>query len=411
MTRVLSELLGAQEPIFRQGIARLEAASGHNNTDIYLSTEVQRATQLKLKELGLDPQDTTGAELYAALQLRVKQDDERLVAALRKTYGEQESLTSSISKALLSLPVPKRCFGLKTVVAKNILKKHLPKQAMKLLGYRSFDSMMRREQVAAVFAAAWLVESAGWRKALVDSYKKLKPSEFEIRNLTIVAPDTTHWEALARTVVAQKKHNIVGLKELGSIVLLPFPAGMEPPAATLTSLLLALHEMNEVRASSTFLKLCQVKPDFGKQVQTVVSDEPVLAARLLDGPVPWQIIQRYYARFTDRFRAHIFEPHTQQDDLTWHSIEKALSFIEPSLAFWHHTASLGLLHKHQPVSLNIIDAALNYCNQLPYKNRLVHYFRRNLWQELVIRYLKHESVEQMVIGSLESQLVEEPVVV
>jgi flagellar motor switch protein FliG len=92
-------------------------------------------------------------------------------------------------------------------------------------------------------------------------------------------------------------------------------------------------------------------------------------------------------------------------------VEKALSHIDPSLEFWHHTNILGYLQDQRPVSLNIIDVALNYCNQLPYSNRVVHYFRSSLWHELMIRYMKHENVEQAIMGNLESQLVEEPAVV
>jgi hypothetical protein len=410
MTRVLSELLGATEPTFHRVLSRLEAVSGHSNTDIRLSTEIERATKYKLKELGLDPKDTTGAELYGALQQRVKADDERLVAVLRKRFGQEQNLNTSIAKVLLSLPISQSCFALQATVAKKLLQNLPPKHTMKALNYRSFDSMVRREPIAAVFAAAWLLESASWRKALLDSYKKLKAGDFEIREIDIVSPNSKHWQELASKIVAQKKHNIIGLKEFGAIILLPLP-DEKPPAATLTTFILALHEMNEVRASATFLKLCQVKPDFGKLVQTVVADEPTLDAALLDQTIPWQIVQRYYARFANRFRADLFEPHVQREDLSWHSVEKALSHIDPSLEFWHHTNILGYLQDHRPVSLNIIDVALNYCNQLPYSNRVVHYFRSSLWHELMIRYMKHENVEQAIMGNLESQLVEEPAVV
>ncbi|HVU59233.1 MAG TPA: hypothetical protein VHC98_00100 [Candidatus Saccharimonadales bacterium] len=411
MTRVLSELLGAQEPVFSQRLQRLEAASGHANTDIHLSAEIERATKLKLCELGLDPHDTTGQELYAALEQRVRRDDARLRATLRARYGVGMSPHLHVSKALAGLPVPKSCFALKTAVGKRLLAKNPPKQVMKALGYRSFDSMMRREQLMAVCAAAWLLESASWRKAMLAAYKKLVAADFEIRTLSILAPDSTHWQKLADVVVQQKKHNIIGLKEFGAVILLPLPAE-KPPAATLAMLLLALHELNDVRAAGTFLKLCQVKPEFGRNVQLVVTDEPKLGAALLDGEgVPWQVVQRYYARFRERFRPELFEPHVQKEDLCWHSIEKALEAIEPSLTFWRHTTSLGLSDsKHQPVSLNIVDAALNLCNRLPYERRIVHYFRHSLWHELIIRYLKHEAVERVVLGSLESQLVAEPVV-
>lgn len=406
MTRVLSELLGASEPTFHRDVARLESASGHTSMDIRLTAEVERVAQIKLRQLGLDPRDTTGRELYAALQERVKVDDARLTTILKQKYGDVPSHIS-ISCALADLPLERKCFALKTTVGKRLLKRHQPKHAMKALGYRSFDSMMRRESLLAVFAAAWLLEPRSWQKTMLEEYKKLRSNDFEIRQITLITPQSERWNTLAATLVAYKKNNVIGLKEFGAIVLFPLPAE-RPPAATLAILVLGLHEINEVRAASTFLKLNQVKPDFGQHVQMAIATDPTIGAPLLGGRLPWQVVQRYYARFAEHFRGELFEPHIQKEDLTWHSVEKALSYIEPNMAFWHHTAALGVLHHHDPISLNIADVVLSFCNRLPYEQRIVSHFRSSLWHELIMRYLKHENVEQTVLAGLESQLMDQP---
>ncbi|HET8708798.1 MAG TPA: hypothetical protein VFL85_00800 [Candidatus Saccharimonadales bacterium] len=411
MTRVLSELLGAKEPMFHRGVEKLESASGHNSTDIRLSSEINRGVQRKLHDLGLDPKDTTGEELYQALAERLKADDERLLRALREKFGDDKSGTiTQVASALRQVPVPRSVYALKTAVAKRVLKKIQPKHVMKRLGYRSFDSMLKHEQPATLLAAAWLVETAVWHKQMLEQYRKLKASDFELRTMAIVCPDTKRWADFATELVHEKRHTVLPVKELGTVVLLPLPA-KQPPAATTVTLLLALHVMNDVRAASTFLKLCQVKPDFGQLVGSIVAEEPALDSSIFERPVPWQIIQRYYARFSDRFRGEVFEPHVQADDLAWHSIERILTYIEPSMEFWRHTANLSLLHNHQPVSMNIIDVALNYCNGLPYRNRIVRYFQHSLWHELLIRYLKHERVEQSVLAGLNAELVDEPVLI
>jgi hypothetical protein len=184
-----------------------------------------------------------------------------------------------------------------------------------------------------------------------------------------------------------------------------------PDSATTATLILALHSMNEIRAASTYLKLCQVKPNFGSIVQDVIADETYLGANLLDQPVSWQMLQRYFARFTDAFRSEIFEPHIQAADLSWHSVEAVLEQLEPSLAFWQGTEHLGLVYDHQPVSLNIVDVALAACNKLPYANRMVHYLQHSLRTELLLQYLQHERVEQTVLGHLQTELVTEPVLI
>jgi hypothetical protein len=405
MTRVLSELLGASQPAFRDGLHQLERASGHGSTDIRLSADIAQAGKRKLRELGLDVHDTTGRELYAALETRFAKDEQRLLKKLREKYGDVNDI-EAIVRELKDVPIPKSCFALKSTSAKKLLKKYPPKKAMKQLGYRSLDSMLKHEAVAHLYAACAVAESVTWHRQLLEAYRKLTAADFEIRDMHVSSPSSQRWQSLAETAVAHKKHNVLSFKELGEVVLLPLPAE-QPPAAALTSLLLALHDMNEIRAASTYLKLCQVKPHFGSIVQEVVKNEPQLRTSIFDTPVTWQVIQRYYGRFADRFRAELFEPHIQAEDLTWHSIEKVLAYMDPGLEFWKHTTHLGMLHDHAPVSFNIIDVAINYCNQLPFEQRVMKYYRQSLWHELVIRYLKHDNVEQSVVHGLQSELVME----
>jgi len=409
MTRILAELLGAEQPAFGFGVAKLERASGHPSNDVRLTAEVLQASKHKLRELGLDPHDTTGPELYQALQQRIKTDDARLARSLKAAIQSDDTV-AAVAHSLRTVPIPRSCFALKSITAKRLLKKQPPKRAMKLLGYRSFESMLKHESTAALYAAAWLVESDSWRKAMLEQYKRLQATDFETSRITILNPSTSRWQQLAETVVSVKKHNVISFKELGAVVLLPLPAD-QPPVVTTATLVMALHSMNEIRAASTFLKLCQVKSNFGEVVQSVVVDEPNLSAEVLGNSVPWQIVQRYYARFKDAFRSEIFEPHIQIEDLSWHNIERILTHLEPSMEFWRGTPALSLLHDHRPVSFNIADVALACCNALPYESRIVHYARHSLWHELLLGYLKHDNVEQSVLGQLQSQLVAEPALI
>jgi hypothetical protein len=411
MTRFLSEALEAPEPYFRLGLSRLEAANGHPGTDIRFSTAVRRETMDKLRQLGLDPHDTTPQELYRALQERVKADDNRLVRQLRTQAALNVSAEAQVIDGLVhvlkKLPDTKRCLALKTSKLKSLLKAVPPKRAMKRLGYRSLDSFLKHEAPLNIMTAAWLSEGQTWQRRLVEQYKQLKPSDFENRQITITQVNFKRWN-LAEDVTARHKHNLLSFRELGALVLLPLPE-YAPAGSVTVSLALALHELNEIRASSTFLKLSQVRPDFGQVVQIIVRDEPYLNSKLLDQAVPWKLVQRYYAKQNQHFQPHIFEPHIELEDMIWQPIENALSTIAPELAFWQDSAHLGLLHDHKPVSLNIVDAALNYCNQLPFEKRLSHYFQGSLWHELLLRYLQPEAVEHSVISELQPALVTETV--
>lgn len=403
MTRVLSELLGAKEPTFRLGLRQLEQASGSPSEDIRLSTEILRQLQDKLHQLGLDPHDTTGPELYNALLIRIK-DDDASIRELLSTKPEDMNLMLHTKRLLDSLEIPKKVFSLKPSAAKRLLKKTLPKKAMKQLGYRSFDSMLKHESVAQIYAAAVVAESAPWHRSFMAQYKQLLPVDFETRDVLILTPDSKRWETLSAPYIQKTKHNILTFKELGAIVLLPISVDMVPGVALMT-LLLTLHAINEIRCTSAYLKLHQVRSDFGVTVAQVARSEPYTSAKLAGERLPWKLVQQYFARNPETYSPELFEPHIQLEDLKTESTEHVLAKLHPRFEFWKDAAHIGLLDHGSPISLNLTDTALNFCNKVPYEKRIVRYFREHLWHELMLRYLHQQNLEQAVHEQLNDELV------
>jgi hypothetical protein len=384
----------------------LEQASGAPSADIRLTTELQQKLRQKIAALGLDPADTTGPELYNALQDRLRQDEQRVREALHIAVDATPAqILLACQKYLQKQEAKQTCFALKANVAKKMLKKKPPKITMKQLGYRSVDSMLKHESAAALLAAAQTYESATWRRNLYDQYAKLHPSDFEQRAITIECPKTRRWIAAATTIVQAMKQNIICLNELGTIVILPMEEHIE--GAILTTVLISLNSLNDIRAQSSFAKLQQVRPDFGKVMQRTAAAEPITNADLAGQPVSWRMIQRFYGRFVERYHPEVFEPHVQPEDLQWRPAEDALALLDPALAFWQDTQYLALLDDDGPVSCNALDVALSFCNQLPFPDRIVHFLRDNLWHELMMRYLHQENLEEAVHRQLSSELIDE----
>lgn len=405
MTRYLSLALGAQQPLFGQSIQELERASGRPSADIHLSSELMQQVRSKVTELGLDPQDTTGPELYSALQVRLQQDEMKVRAALGLESGATSgAVLARVQKFLDEHEAASQAFVLRAIVAKRMLKKKPPKNAMKRLGYRSLDSMLKHESVSSIYAAALVAESTTWHKAFRDQYGKLQTSDFEQRKITIEFPTNRHWTEMANQFVENSKHNILCFKELGTVVMLPMESRVDGLA--ITSLLLTLHYMNDIRTYSSFAKLQQVKPNFGQIVRQTSSDEPMTSAKLAGQPVPWKVIQRYYGRLKAEFHPEVFEPHVQPADLRWHDAEMILVDLEPALHFWLNTQYVCMLHDDQPVSMNILDVALSYCNHLDFPDRIVHFVREHLWHELMSRYLHQDNLEAAVHQQLSRELVD-----
>src|SRR5580692_4995822 len=101
MTRFLSDSLQAPEPFFRLGLKHLEAVNGNPCNDIRLSTAIVQQTQAKLRQLGVDPHDTSAEELYHVLNERVKVDDERLIRALRIQAASHVSAEADVTDGMV----------------------------------------------------------------------------------------------------------------------------------------------------------------------------------------------------------------------------------------------------------------------------------------------------------------------
>jgi hypothetical protein len=390
MTRVLSELLGAKEPAFRHGLRQLEKAGGGSNEDIRLSSDITSHIRRALLELGLDPNDTSGRELYAALMNRTKQDE----LVLRKIFDIDSNcndLSVRIMRAIDRVAIPKTSFALKNSTTKRLLKKNAPKKAMKMLGYRSLDSMLKHEAPALIYAAAEVAETPAWHRHMMAAYKNVSARDFETRNISVLAPEGKNWEKLAANYVGSIKNNILAFNELGAVVLLPVHGA--PDGAALACLLLSLHAINGIRMASTYLKLHQVKPDFGEILARSARSDQATKAKLLGEALPWNIVHHFFARSENSYAEDLFQPHVQPEDLHWQPAEQALAMLHNRFAFWAHAAYLGLLDQGNAVSLNLTDAALNFCNNMPYEKRVVSYFRDHLWHELLMRYIHQDKLE------------------
>ncbi len=68
MAHMLKELLGNDHPLFAQNIVELEKSTGNDGVDVRLLTDILARAHKILREIGLDPVNTTGIEAYQALK-------------------------------------------------------------------------------------------------------------------------------------------------------------------------------------------------------------------------------------------------------------------------------------------------------------------------------------------------------
>lgn len=410
MTRTLSALLGVEPLSFRDMIQRLEASKGHPSADIRITTDVAQRSRQALHFLGLAKQDTTPEELYAVLKTRILHDDQTARQALGVAVDAAPSeVVVSAARAVERLCGDQRVLGMKNSVAKRLLKKVPPKRTLKQLGYRSLDSMLKHEPAAAVYTAATLIESATWKKRFRDQYIGLTPHDFEERTLEIHTPQAERWHRFSDQLTRHHKQTVFAAREFGAVIALPTEVSL--PSFALVQTLLCAQAASTVYSVSVFFKLQQMKPEFGAVVLKTVNSEPTTVARLLERPVSWYTIHQFYGRAQGAFNQSLLEPHIQPADMVWLHPEAILARLHPSLEFWTQTVYTALVRDGVYVSLNVLDAALNVCNSLPFGRHHSTHMRHQLWQELMLRYLDLPSVEAALAGEFreEPTFVLEPV--
>lgn len=401
----LRDLLDAKEPLFSESLAQLEEVSHRPGADAKLAGEIHERAVRAMKALGLDEKDTTGPELYHALLAQIKKHDEHLAKSIGGNYDMNVTQLLPLMKAAAEkVKVPREAWVLKKSVAKEMLRAMPPQNIMKMLGYRSVDSMLKRENLAEIYGALRFAETPDWLNAFNETYKKLTPSDFETRRIEIVIMPRERWGDIAEHFIQKKRHNITHLKELGVILMLPVKAD-KLPGITMWAMSLLFHYTNEIRLYSAFFKLQQVKRDFGDIVVNTLIADPGLASVVVGKHIHWRVIQRYFGKLENEHHPQIFEPHVQPEDLHWRHAEEVLYKIDPELAFWEGLDFVALMHDGRPTTFNMTDVAASYCNKTPYENRTIYHFRESLWNEIFMRYMGKKVLKEQILQQLDNDMI------
>ncbi len=260
MSKALSNLLEHPEKMITKIVSELEDKNGYPSHDVRATSDNIQKLRRKISELNLDPDDTTGPELYHALLLKFENDARRfdehfgLYAA-----GFDDKIQKAVELVSKNTALPER-WVLKSTAAKKLLKQHPPKKLMKQLNYRSVESLAKREDLAEVYLATEAVESSTWKKAHFKLASQLDTTAFERRALKLQALTSRwgSWEA-DDLYVASSDYGVLGLLPteevqsmnlLSLVVLLLEEVGAKPSdAAKLSSVVAWWSETDAVIAN------------------------------------------------------------------------------------------------------------------------------------------------------------------
>lgn len=406
MAKILRDLLEAKEPIFSLSLRQLENASGGSASDVRLVGEIARKLRLATVALGLDPDDTTGRELYGAQLARMAYDNQRVAKLLGGADPDDIALMSPLIIKFVQKPeISSNCWVLRRSVAKKILKTMPPKKLMSHLGHRSVDGLLKHENIDELYVGLRFSEGDKWLRQHNQLLKTVRASDFETRPVSCLLLDYEKYANLTASFVSSKYHNVAHSKELGVVALLPTLATRQR-GFTLVGLPMMLHYINEIRLYSSFFKLKQVAPHFGELVVETLNDDSAIASQMAGQNVHWRIVHRHFANNVGQANyPEAFEPHVHSDDVIWDRVEATLSGFDKEMKFWQELDYVGKLFDGTPLSFNLMDVSLNYSQNRSFKDRNFSYFRESLWNEIFASYMSVKVLEKQVMEKLTAQLI------
>jgi hypothetical protein len=232
MSCALAKLLNEPEQVIKKAIRILEGKNGYPSHDVrHLADNIQRVRS-KISELNLDPDDTTSEELYHALLVKFQKDNRVFAAqygAFANDYDKKIDLVVELIADKIKLP---EVWTLKSHTAKQLVKNQPPKKIMKILGYRSVESLIKRQNIAELLLMSEYIESSAWCRAYQKKINSLDSSQFERQPIKLVSLSLAKWGE------AENDKLVVFNANVGALGLLPTRSLANAELLTMVVLLL-----------------------------------------------------------------------------------------------------------------------------------------------------------------------------
>lgn len=394
MSRLIAELLGTDRRQFEKIISRLEHITIHPGVDTKLTAEIITQSREKARAFGYEPSEASAREVFYGLLARAERDDSLLRKKLRiKESGRLVESAEKIATQAEKLLYKEKVVALQPVAVKSVLKAVPPKKTLKLLKFRSLDSVLKRENPLVLYALARRLEDKSWQTQINARLKRLQPRDAGEQAVKVLYLPTTWTEKLKK----QPFDNIVQpVSEIGSILLLPTVPVMQKGSILLT-LSLVLQAAQRLAIESLPYRTKALSVGIEKLI-------PDIAAGFIEGFTPihglqpsWQAV---YQLLVDQGKHHLQDFELILGDLEWESTETKLASIIPEMDVWVNSHYLGYPHQPFPLSFHIIDVTASLVLERKFGEHVVSHMRASLWNELQLRYIKQDSIERAIINQL-----------
>jgi hypothetical protein len=383
-SRVISGIFDAKEPEFSHSIFDLERLSGRNSHDIRVLVDALHHFKDLSGKLDLNAEDTTARELYHALAVRSKKDS--LVLAER--LGIKESDTSFQAAEKCARYLEKRVswrkfWNVKQSTIKKQLKSNPPKKVMKILGFRSIDSLIKREPVVQTLILSKIIEGPIWLKRYIDQASSMTNSDFNEEKITIKVIEPKRLYRLKKASINLNRI-VFSSDESSDIVVAPASSRFEGDVLFYFDTI--INHINGIINRSAFYKFKGLQPDFFKTLRNI-REYGFKKSSSIKWPLRWSAVMYSIQYHGNQKLAQRLDLNIPAYDLFGLSTEKEMQ----QFGIWER----GLVHSDKNgsiVSTHLSDSIINAINKNIFESSYNEFGKNRLYDELFSRYLVHDEV-------------------
>jgi hypothetical protein len=374
-------------------VARLEHICANPSVDVRLTADIVTGVRQKVRLLGLDPADTTSEELYSALKLRAFATDEALRERLLLSGTTVSQLQKLIAKAntfykkdTLWLPKPS--------IMKKLISLVPPKKTLKLLGYRSITSFVKREDPFELYVIAKLTEEPTWHNQFAARLKRLLPKDFEDQPVRAAMLSEKHTQKLRESRHHERQTMLV-CEQMGMVVVFA-DIDISMQGAACLELILLLQALRRLALFGSYQHVLLADCGLDHMNELLELHVPTGLIKIGDIAIDWHVVHRLLSS----------GPGTRLEtdflitDFRWDELEFQLATIVPLADFWVGSHIYGTVSNGHVLSFHLRDVLVNAIAERKVEQSSSLHLRASLWNELQYRYVAEESMRPHILKQL-----------
>jgi hypothetical protein len=395
LSNTIAKLLGISEREMATRVARLEHICAKAGVDARLTADIIAGIRKYSKTIGLDPADTTVDELYFGLQKQARMlEDEFKKAAKFTSETDSPAVVEKLSKLANGYFKNDIMWLPKSSVMKKVLELVIPKKTLKLLGYRSISSYLKREDPFELYVIAKHVEDDSWAHQIEARMRRLLPKDFEEQSVKSIVISQKHAQKM-RVHSEIFKGLILPCEQMGLVIIFSDMPSKQPGSVLLgfVLLLMALQRTSYL-ASFQHVYLADNGLDFMPKLLEIKLPSKMVSVGGLN--VSWQSLYRILSEgYGSRLESDFLVT-----DFRWNSLESILTTIVPSAEVWIGSHILGVQSREGILSLHLLDVLANLVQKRSIAQSHSKYLKDSLINEFEYRYAREDAFKRHITSEL-----------